>query len=68
MGDRVAKMIQLALEYDPHPPYDASTAFRPDADAELVESVRSVLKKEDGNLVAALGAAGLGHHVERSVR
>jgi cyclohexyl-isocyanide hydratase len=62
MGGRVSKTIQLALEYDPHPPYDAGTPFRPDADAELVESVRSVLKKEDGNLVAALGAAGLGHH------
>jgi transcriptional regulator GlxA family with amidase domain len=59
MGDRVAKTIQLALEYDPHPPYDAGTPFRPDADAALVESVRSVLKEEDGNLVAALGAAGV---------
>jgi cyclohexyl-isocyanide hydratase len=59
MGDRTAKTIQLALEYDPRPPFDAGTPFRPDADEELVESVRRILKGGDAELVAALGAAGV---------
>ncbi len=59
MGDRAAKSVQLAMEYDPHPPFDAGTPARPDADAELVASVRNLMKKEDGTLLAALGAAGV---------
>ena len=59
MGDRAARTVQLALEYDPHPPFDAGTPARPDADAELVASVRAMLKEEDGTLIAALGVAGV---------
>lgn len=64
MGDRMAKTIQLAMEYDPHPPFDAGTPSRPDVAPELVESVRRVMKQEDGNLIAALDAAGVGLPVD----
>jgi len=38
-GDRVAQAIQLGLEYDPRPPYDAGSPER--APAEVVELVRA---------------------------
>jgi len=38
-GDEVAQAIQLGIEYDPHPPYDAGSPDR--APAEIVTRLRS---------------------------
>ena len=38
-GDRVAQAIQLGLEYDPEPPFDAGSPHK--APAEIVEAVRA---------------------------
>jgi hypothetical protein len=38
-GDRVAQAIQLGIEYDPQPPYDAGSPDR--APADLVTALRS---------------------------
>lgn len=38
-GDRVAEAIQLGLEYDPQPPFDAGSPDK--APAEIVEAVRA---------------------------
>jgi transcriptional regulator GlxA family with amidase domain len=42
-GDVVAQAIQLGIEYDPQPPFTAGSPER--APAEVVELVRSVLKR-----------------------
>ena len=42
-GDRVARMIQLGLEYDPAPPFDSGSPER--AGPELEAHVRGVLSK-----------------------
>ncbi len=39
VGDRVAQAIQLSIEYDPQPPFDAGSPEK--AQAEIVELVRS---------------------------
>lgn len=41
MGDDVAKVIQLAIEYDPQPPFDAGS--RAKAGPELVEFTRAAM-------------------------
>jgi putative intracellular protease/amidase len=38
-GDELAQAIQLGLEYDPHPPFDAGSPHK--APAEIVEAVRA---------------------------
>jgi transcriptional regulator GlxA family with amidase domain len=38
-GDQVAQSIQLMIEYDPHPPYDAGSADK--APAEIVTALRN---------------------------
>jgi transcriptional regulator GlxA family with amidase domain len=38
-GDQVAQSIQLMIEYDPQPPYDAGSPDR--APAEIVTALRS---------------------------
>jgi transcriptional regulator GlxA family with amidase domain len=40
-GDTVAQSIQLAIEYDPQPPYDAGSVDR--APAEVIAGVRALL-------------------------
>jgi hypothetical protein len=39
-GDEVAQAVQLGIEYDPQPPFDAGSPEK--AGPELVELVRSV--------------------------
>jgi hypothetical protein len=38
-GDRVAQAIQLGIEYDPQPPFDAGSPER--APVEIVEALRA---------------------------
>jgi putative intracellular protease/amidase len=45
-GDVVAKAIQLGIEYDPQPPFDAGSPEK--AGPELVDLVRSVERQRDG--------------------
>ena len=40
-GDEVAQAIQLGIEYDPQPPFDAGSPHK--APAEIVELVRSIM-------------------------
>jgi transcriptional regulator GlxA family with amidase domain len=44
-GDDVARAIQLGIEYDPQPPFDAGSTKK--AGPELVELVRTVLRAEE---------------------
>jgi hypothetical protein len=41
-GDEIAQAIQLGIEYDPEPPFDAGSPER--APARVVELVRAVLE------------------------
>jgi putative intracellular protease/amidase len=43
-GDAVAQAIQLGLEYDPHPPFDAGSPEK--APSEIVEAVRAYSRFE----------------------
>ncbi len=43
-GDDVAKMIQLAIEYDPHPPFDAGTPDK--AGPELSAAVNQLFARQ----------------------
>jgi putative intracellular protease/amidase len=45
-GDEVAKAIQLAIEYDPQPPFDSGSTAK--ASADTVALVRSVLAAQPG--------------------
>jgi transcriptional regulator GlxA family with amidase domain len=52
-GDDMAKAIQLGIEYDPKPPFDAgSPANAPD---HLVEAVRAVMRQREEELEASRG-------------
>ncbi len=44
-GDEVAQAVQLGIEYDPQPPYDAGSPEK--APPELVELVRQVVAAQD---------------------
>lgn len=46
-GTQVAQAIQLGLEYDPHPPFDAGSPEK--APAEIVEAVRAYSRFEQAN-------------------
>ena len=58
-GEDLAKSIQLALEYHPHPPFDAGAPHR--AGPDLVAKVRDAAKKrqEDRQAGVAGGRATL---------
>ena len=60
-GAEAARRIQLAIEYDPQPPYDAGGPGR--ADASLVSAVREAAAVRQGEREAevARAAARLGH-------
>jgi transcriptional regulator GlxA family with amidase domain len=49
-GDAVAQSIQLVIEYDPQPPYDAGSPVK--APAEIVTGVRQLLAAAGSNVVA----------------
>lgn len=55
-GDAVAKSIQLAIEYDPAPPFDAGSPRRPDADPDEVANTIAVMQRLRGPLVDAAAA------------
>ncbi len=48
-GDDVARGIQLAIEYDPQPPFDAGSPAK--APAHVVEAVRASISKRTGVLL-----------------
>lgn len=47
----VAKRVQLAIEYDPSPPFDAGSPERPEADAAQVEQTIEAMRGLRGPLV-----------------
>ena len=54
-GEEAAQRIQLAIEYDPRPPYDAGAPAR--ADASLVAAVRGAAAARQAEREAAVGRA-----------
>jgi putative intracellular protease/amidase len=50
VGDDFAKTIQLAIEYDPEPPFDAGSPEK--APAHLVEGLRSLLEQAEAQASA----------------
>ncbi|MTD57581.1 DJ-1/PfpI family protein [Amycolatopsis pithecellobii] len=51
-GDRVAQRIQLGMEYDPQPPFDAGSPLK--APPDLVEEMRTTLAESKRRLLADL--------------
>jgi cyclohexyl-isocyanide hydratase len=54
-GPELAKAIQLGMEYDPHPPFDAGSPER--ADPELVAKTRAAAAKRQAERQVAVTAA-----------
>jgi putative intracellular protease/amidase len=50
-GDDVAKMIQLAIEYDPQPPFDSGSVDK--ASPEIVEKVKAFLEENNRRATGA---------------
>jgi transcriptional regulator GlxA family with amidase domain len=50
-GDQVAQAIQLGIEYDPHPPFDAGSPTK--APAEVVQLLRARSRFEQGEAASA---------------
>jgi transcriptional regulator GlxA family with amidase domain len=50
-GPEVAQAIQLGIEYDPQPPFDAGSPEK--APAEIVEIVRAVERAEEAEVAAS---------------
>ena len=50
-GPELAQAVQLAIEYDPEPPFDAGSPSK--APKEIVDVVRQVAAQEDPGLVRA---------------
>ncbi|OUE07734.1 Isonitrile hydratase [Clavibacter michiganensis] len=50
-GDAEARSIQLTLEYDPQPPFDAGHPSRPGADPEQVELAMAEARRDRGPIV-----------------
>jgi cyclohexyl-isocyanide hydratase len=44
-GDDAARRVQLTMEYDPRPPFDAGSPDRPEADPLQVEEARAAARK-----------------------
>jgi cyclohexyl-isocyanide hydratase len=57
VGQAAAERIQLQIEYDPHPPFDAGSAER--ADARAVTAARTAAESARGDRVARAAAAVL---------
>jgi cyclohexyl-isocyanide hydratase len=43
-GDQAARRVQLTMEYGPHPPFDAGSPDRPEADPAQVEETRTAAR------------------------
>ncbi|KAB1653828.1 DJ-1/PfpI family protein [Pseudoclavibacter chungangensis] len=56
-GEDVAKRIQLAIEYDPQPPFDAGSPAAPDVDHAFVTASREAMLARRGPLVDRAAAA-----------
>ena len=54
-GEKVARAIQLGVEYDPQPPFDSGSPER--ADPALVERIRGLLSPDRAEAVARAAAA-----------
>src|SRR6201999_1239248 len=52
VGPELAQAIQLGIEYDPHPPFDAGSPER--ADPALVEKTRAAASKRQSERQAAV--------------
>lgn len=50
-GEHAAKRVQLTMEYDPHPPFDAGAPDRPDADPLQVEEAMAAALASRGPVV-----------------
>lgn len=50
-GDDAARRVQLTMEYDPHPPFDAGSPSRPEANPAQVEQARNDAHKSRGPAV-----------------
>jgi cyclohexyl-isocyanide hydratase len=57
LGEEAAKTIQLAIEYDPKPPYDAGSPET--AGAALVERLRTAARSRQAERLAAVEQAAL---------
>lgn len=55
-GDDIARRIQLGIEYDPHPPFDAGSPSRPGADPGQVERTIAAMRERRGPIVAGAAA------------
>lgn len=55
-GPEVAKRVQLAIEYDPQPPFAAGSPVSPEADATLVESMSAAMEDLRGPMVLRAAA------------
>lgn len=53
LGDDAARAIQLAIEYDPDPPFDTGSLEK--APPELAETVRAAMGRQDAEVSARLG-------------
>jgi len=57
-GAKTARLIQLAMQYDPQPPFESG---HPDsAEAETLAAADTIYKERARQMRAALQAAGLG--------
>ncbi|WP_375406461.1 DJ-1/PfpI family protein, partial [uncultured Amnibacterium sp.] len=45
-GSDAARRVQLTMEYDPHPPFDAGSPDRPEADQTQVEEARAAARRQ----------------------
>jgi cyclohexyl-isocyanide hydratase len=59
-GRRAAEAIQLAIEYDPHPPFDAGSPDRADADLVAELRVSTAARQEERAALVRTAAAALG--------
>lgn len=55
-GDAVARSVQLAIEYDPAPPFDAGAPGRPEADPDEVARTVAAMTRFRGPMVDAAAA------------
>ena len=56
--DQTARAVQLGMEYDPAPPFDAGSPSRPEATPELVASVSASMRDTGARSLAALQDLG----------
>ena len=61
LDEETAKIVQLGMEYDPHPPFDAGNPARPDATDDIVAAARSATDRLGTATLDALRERG--HHL-----